>query len=404
MKNVLILTYWSYKEPLIQTYTLPYVRIIRKNLSAHSKIYLFTMEQKQLAMGNSDWATEKQKLLKEGIVLMRSKYYNFGFKMALNLIRIFTILLTTTIFKKITHLHAWCTPGGVLGYVLSAITFKPLIIDSYEPHAESMVENGEWTKDSWAFKTLFWFEKRMSRKAKTVIALTEEMKNYAKEKYLASFKNYYVKPALVDFNKFDFDKTKDNELVEKYDLKNKKVCVYAGKLGGIYLDDEVFDMFKVMCDYWGENFKILLLTSKNKEEVVQQIKKAGIKKDIIEILYVNFTEIHKYYGLADFAINPVKPVLSKRFCTSIKDGEYWAMGLPVIIPSNISDDSQIIEDNYIGAVLSALSVAEYKKAVNIIDKLLKGDRKALRDKIKEVAIKYRSFSIAEKIYKEIYAK
>ena len=58
----------------------------------------------------------------------------------------------------------------------------------------------------------------------------------------------------------------------------------------------------------------------------------------IESLFVPYNQITDYYQIADFAINPVKPVPSKRYCTSIKDGEYWGMGLPVVITKNISDD------------------------------------------------------------------
>ncbi|MDA3890627.1 MAG: hypothetical protein PF517_03070 [Salinivirgaceae bacterium] len=404
MKNVLVTTYWSYKEPLIQTYTLPYVRIIKKNLDAKSKVYLFTMEQQQLAMSKEEWEFEKQKLNAEGIVLIRSKYFPFGIKMALNFLLVFLKLLYFSITKHISTIHAWCTPGGVLGYVVSLITCKPLIIDSYEPHAESMVENGEWNKNSKAFKILFWFEKRMSKRAKTVIALTEGMKAYAKEKYNTSFQNYYVKPALVDLDKFYMEHPKKLKLIEKYGLTDKVVCIYAGKLGGIYLDDEVFDLFKVMHNYWGNRIKILLLTSKDKTEVQEQIVKFGIPNGIVEFLYVDYSEIHNYYRLADFAINPVKPVLSKRYCTSIKDGEYWAMGLPVIIPDNISDDSNIISENGIGAVIEEFTHTEYLKAIKKIDILLKGDRVELKQKIRSVAVKYRNYSIAEDIYQEIYKK
>ena len=42
---------------------------------------------------------------------------------------------------------------------------------------------------------------------------------------------------------------------------------------------------------------------------------------------------------------PVKPVPTKRYCTPVKDGEYWALGLPVIITEGISDDSGIIREN-----------------------------------------------------------
>src|SRR4030066_244618 len=108
-KNILILTYWSYQDALIQTYTLPYVRIIRK------------------------------------------------------------------IIQKKNFIHAWCTPAGILGYILSKTTGVPLIIDSYEPHAEAMVENGTWGKSSWSFKLLFFFEKLQSKHAQTVISAVEKM-------------------------------------------------------------------------------------------------------------------------------------------------------------------------------------------------------------------------------------
>lgn len=54
-------------------------------------------------------------------------------------------------------------PAGALGYVLSKFTGSKLIIDSYEPHAESMVENGTWKKSSLKFKILFWLEKNRAR-------------------------------------------------------------------------------------------------------------------------------------------------------------------------------------------------------------------------------------------------
>jgi len=402
MKNLLILTYWSYKDALIQTYTLPYVRIIRKNLPLKSKIYLFTIEQDFYKISDEDWHAERQELLKENIHLIRFKYSKFGIKMALRFAGIITSLFFLVLTKNISKIHAWCTPAGAIGYLLSVLTFKPLIIDSYEPHAESMVENGEWQRNSRAFKILFWFERKMSNKANTVIALTKGMKNYAKQKYDAEFKNYYIKPSMVDLQKFSFDNYKDNGLVEKLDFKGKTIGLYAGKFGGIYLEKEIFELIKEAYNYWGETLKILLLTNTKKSEIYKFAAEVNIPKNIFEVLYVDYSNIDKYFKLADFAINPVKPVPSKRYCTSIKDGEYWAMGLPVIITKNISDDSEIIEKENIGYVLKELNKKEYINAVTKIDDLLKETNKELRFKIRNIAKKYRSFSIAENIYKDIY--
>lgn len=403
MKNILILTYWSYKDALIQTYTLPYVEIIRKKINPDAKIFLLTLEQDFHKMTESEWLAEKEKYEKQNIILLRFKYEHFGLIMILRIVK-FLFSLTRLIFKQnISTIHSWCMPAGSLGYLLSLITSKPLIIDSYEPHAESMVENGTWNKSSLKFKLLFWFEKKQSKRAKTVIALTKGMVTYAKKKYGATFDNYYVKPSLVNLDKFNWVEEDYASIRKTKNLENKIVCVYAGKLGGIYLEEEVFDFFKTASDYWKEKLKIFLLTDKNIDEVNALIKKKNIPLEFVSIQFVQHNKIQEFYQLADFAINPVKPVPSKQYCTSIKDGEYWAMGLPVVITKNISDDSNIIETENIGYVLKELNSKEYNNACEKINELISTNKIELNNRIRLVAKKYRSFEIAESIYNEIYS-
>lgn len=402
MKNVLVLTYWSYKNALIQTYTLPYVRIIKRNLPPNSKIFLLTIEQEYFKMTDNEWEEEVKILNKEGIYPIRIQYDHFGIKMMFKLFSLVFSLKKIIRKENIDFIHAWCTPAGALGYILSVFTKKPLIIDSYEPHAEAMVENGSWKKSNLKFKLLFWLEKKQSKKANTVIALTEGMKSYAKDKYGASFTNYYIKPALVNLDKFKWDEISYKTLRKKHEVENKIVCLYAGKLGGIYLEEEVFDFFKVAHSYWQEKLKIYLLTDKNINEVNHFIRNKGIPESCIETKFIHYNDISEYFQLADFAINPVKPVPSKRYCTSIKDGEYWAAGLPVVITKDISDDSNIIHQNEIGYVLNALTHEEYEKACQKIDVLLQLGREQINNSIVKIAKKYRSYEIANDVYKNIY--
>ncbi|MBL4592447.1 MAG: glycosyltransferase [Flavobacteriales bacterium] len=352
-------------------------------------------------MTDKEWALEKNKLAEENIILIRFKYDYFGLKMVLRVVFLLFTLIKIIKKEKISVIHAWCTPAGAIGYLLSIITSKPLIIDSYEPHAESMVENGTWSRSNFKFKILFWLEKKQSQKAKTVIALTKGMKEYAKTKYNATFTNYYVKPALVNLDQFKWNIDLYEKRRKKQNLDGKIVCVYAGKLGGIYLNEEVFDFFKVASDFWGEKLQIFLLTDKNIDEVNTLIQQKNIPSNCIKTLFVPFKEIHNYYQIADFAINPVKPVPSKKYCTSIKDGEYWAMGLPIVITKNISDDSKIIEEEDIGYVLKKLTSDEYNNACIKIQNLIK-DKRLIHQKIRAIATKYRNFEIANEIYKKIY--
>ena len=405
VKNVLVITYWSYKDALIQTYTLPYVRMMQKNLPKGSQLYLLTLEQDHLKIPPLEFDNIKRSLSTESINLFPVNYKKFGIKAMVYWFLLFPRLITLCLRKDISHIHCWCTPAGAIGYLLSKLTGRILILDSYEPHAEAMIENGTWKRKSISFKLLFLLEKLQSNFTKTVISATEGMRYYAKEKYGAVFDKFYVKPACVDMNLFSEKNIKDPELLKALNLSGKLVCVYAGKFGGIYLEQEVFDFFKIASDYWGEKFKILLLTGHTAEDINKYCKRSNLDPSVIVQRFVPHSEVPNHMGLGDFAITPVKTIPTKRFCTPIKNGEYWALGLPVVIPKDISDDSEIIEKNQIGAVLHSFDAKSYVRAVEVIDELLKTNtREDLYKKIRNIAHKYRSFGIAENIYRQIYNK
>ena len=110
-------------------------------------------------------------------------------------------------------------------------------------------------------------------------------------------------------------------------------------------------------------------------------------------------------GLADFALTPVKPVPTKKCCSPVKDGEYWALGLPVVITAGISEDSEIIASSRTGVVLENLSPAEMDAAVKKMDELLRENKDGqLSESICQLAVKHRNFSIAEHIYQKIYGQ
>ena len=404
MNNVLILTYWSYPDPLIQTYTLPYVRILKKNLPQSSSVFLLTLEKDISTLTDTKRLEIESQLKKEGIYWLPFTYRSFGLSAFFFWIYTAFRLCTLIIQNKISTIHCWCTPAGAIGYFLATLLNKQLIIDSYEPHAEAMVENGTWRKSSIAFRLLFWLEKKQTQKANQIISATEGMRKYAADKYGVAIKNFYVKPACVNLDLFSTTDLKDPELLQAFGLDKKFVCVYAGKFGGIYLDKEVFDFFKVAADYWGDSFRVLLLTNHSREQVEAYCSESLLSPHLVISTYVSHHLIPRYIGLGDFAVTPVKPVPTKKYCTPIKDGEYWALGLPVVIPANISDDSEIIEENSIGAVMHSLDKPAYLEAIKKIDALIQQPKDQTFSKIRGIADRYRSYQIAEKVYQQVYGQ
>lgn len=404
-KNILVLTYWSYKDALIQAYTLPYLKIISDQLPFGSKIFLVTIEQDQQKMSIDEKCQVKERLRLFGIRLITLKYRKLSFLSLVRWLWTGIYFIFFSFMFKIRFIHAWCTPAGSFGYLLSVFTGKKLIIDSYEPHAEAMVENETWKKNSIEYRILFYFEKKLSHHAHVIISATEEMKNYAKKKYDVTFRNFFVKPACVDLGIFSTARKKNNELIKQFKFENKIVCVYAGKFGGIYLTKEVFDFFKACEKFWGDRFRILLLTSHNKAEIEQWCKGSLVDESKLVIRFVSHADIPDYIGLGDFAVTPVKPIPTKRYCTPIKDGEYWALGLPVVIPSNISDDSDLIENNNAGAILRKFDTQNYNLAIEVINSLLCDvDPKMLSLKIRNIALTYRNYKQAEEVYAKVYCE
>lgn len=400
--NLLVLTYWSYRDALVQTYTLPYVRVMKQYCTG--KIYLVTLEQPQLPLNSDERKKVTAQLAAEGIVPVFLTYQPFGASAAagwaFKLLRLWWLIVTC----GIKGIHTWCTPAGMIGVILSKLTAQPLVADSFEPHAEPMVETGEWQPQSRAFRTLFAWEKKLAHRARAIIALTQSMKAYAREKYGMPEKPYYIKPALIDFDKlpaFTVDEREDFR--HKNGLHEKVVCVMAGKTGGLYYEKEVFDFFACCAAHWGKKFHAILLSPVPQSRLHELAQTAGFDTAQMTVRFVPHHEVYAWMNAADFAFNPCRPVPSRRHGTSIKNSEYWACGLPIVLARDISDDSDLIAGNRMGAVLKSMELHEYQNAAAVISKLLE-EPETLRTRIKDFALNTRNMALAHTIYRDIYAK
>jgi glycosyltransferase involved in cell wall biosynthesis len=396
-QNILVLTSWSINDALIQTYTLPYLKLIKKQLSPESSIHLVTMESAGLKVDTSSNITED-------FIWLPLPYYTFGLRSAFQTVFNFFRLKKYISKHRINVLHSWCTPAGMMAYLLHKKGKTKFVADSFEPHAHSMVENGTWKESSIAFKILFYFEKKIITSADEIISIAPGMEDFIQKYYQLKRKINFIKPAAVNLDNFSFASKKNQALLKKYDLENKIVMVYAGKFGGIYFNDEIMDFCKACYQFWNDKIRFLFLTGMEKDSLFQMARSRNVPKKNFVIEFVKHSEIPVMMGLADFALCPVKPVPSKKYCSPIKTGEYWALGLPVVIPQNISNDSEIIQQNEAGYVWKAINNEEFEKSVLYMDDLLSSQPPAtIYSRIRPLAEKFRNFSIAEKIYQSIYS-
>lgn len=400
--NILVITYWSFNEPLTQAATLPYLSMM-KSASGEDKVHLMTLEKEQFIIPKEEEAAIRVDLEAQGIQWIHKKYHKFGLRAMLAFSSNLLFLMRYCRKHKIDVLHAFGSPAATSAHLLHRLTGIKYVIDSYEPHAESMVENGSWRRNSLAYILLKNFEHYQARKATAVVATTDGMKDYAAKTYGHIPAAFVTKPACVDLNLF---KPTYSLAISRSDLQiptEDRVCVYAGKVGGIYLREEIFDFFDACHKHWNGAFSVLLLSDMQESEMLGLLEGKSIPREKIHLKFAPHAEVPNYLALADFAINPVKPVPSKRYCTSIKDGEYWAMGLPVVIPAGISDDSDLIRKEQIGVVLDELNTPAYEKAAASLDQILQRENPSLlRNKIRQIAHEKRGLHIAEYGYQKLY--
>ena len=388
-----MITYWSFEDALIQAYTLPYLREIKKLLPEGSSISLVTQENDHLQI-------DKLREMNDPDFNVLAFPYSPFSPMTLPKLRALIRKLTRFVKNNnVQTLHSWCTPGGAIGYLIHRSTGVRLVIDSFEPHAESMVENGTWNRNGLAFKLLYWLERKQAKAAEHLIGLTAEMKQYCIDKYNVDPTNYHVKPACVDLDMFTNSRY-PNIRVELGIQKEDVVCIYAGKVGGIYFEDEIFTFWKICTDTF-EHFKVIFLTDYDNSSFQKMLDKHKLSEKVIVKRFVPHKEVPLFMAQADFALNPVKPVPTKRYCTSIKDGEYWSMGLPVVISRDISDDSQLISEAEAGVVISDFSKDGLTQAAKAIKALVLG-KTDYQINARKLAEKFRNIENQIQIYKKIY--
>ncbi|HWJ29622.1 MAG TPA: hypothetical protein VNS32_23995, partial [Flavisolibacter sp.] len=352
--NILVVTHWGFEEGLIQSYTLPYLKIIHK-VNPSAIIYLITQEKKGLEKNKERLSVVSEELKAFNIVLLPEKYFRAGFAKYFSSAIHFFRHLSVIFFKSVSYIHSFCTPAGSYAYILSKFTGKRLIIDSYEPHAEYMLECGVWNDQQFAFKMLNSLEKRQAKRADHLIATTPGMVAHTQQKFGIAISNWDVNPACVDLERFCYNAEKSKQVRKELGFDDKIVCVYAGKFGDFYLKEEVFEFYCVAFNYWKERFQVLLLSDLPSEQLDDFCSQFGLDRGRFTLIHSPHHLVPVYLSAADFGLSPYRPTPSKKFCTPIKNGEYWAVGLPVVITKDISVDSDLIERENIGYVLKELS-------------------------------------------------
>ncbi len=401
--NFLIISPWSYNDALTVSYVLPYLRLINQEaelaFGKHCSIYVVTWEMVQ--SNSLVPSIEVKHHLSTPFYHVPLFFPRKIISNPLSFVGTILLLLRIFLFRHIDFIQSWCTTGAFWGFFLSKIFGIPLILDSFEPHADPMVECGIWKRSGFKYRFLKYIETKAARRAIACLPVTKYMYNYTKLTYgLDITIPSAVKPACVQDSYFPSQDT----LSLPGSSSNSLNAIYIGKFGGLYLDIDFFRILKCGFELWPDNFNVQILSCQPLPQIDKIAQKVNFDLNRISIQCVPHQEIPSFLQASDFAILPLKSVPSRLCCTPVKTGEYWSHGLPILATRGISTDSEVIKKYNIGVVLPDLSDFSIKDSLIKMKQLVLDARGStdLSQKIQKVAHNYRGFHIASASYKSIY--
>jgi glycosyltransferase involved in cell wall biosynthesis len=399
--NIFFISYWGVNDGLSVSTSQPNLRLIAEREDV-KQIYYFTVERQDATAATFQPVQLDIAKTQHIPIVSRPLFLRPLTKFA-DLWRIWSKIKAIAQNHRPDLIICRGAITAMFGYWLSQKTGAPYIVESFEPHADYMYESGVWSRNGLAYQ----IERRYEQKAKqTASALVTVSHNYEQELINVEklpAEKIYVVPCTVQLDTFAPNEEQRAELRIRLDIApEERVGIYVGKFGSIYYDAEAFDLFKAAYNFFGGQFRLLLLSPTPVAELQQKLARVGFPLDKAFITCAPHAEVPHYLAAADFAFSPIRPADCRRFCSPIKDGEYWAAGLPFLIPDGVGDDSDIIRAaGYGGAIFDAKNPMSVVSALQSIAEQI--SQTNYRQEVRQLAIEHRHFDIQRRVYEAIFS-
>ena len=354
--DALYICYWSFEDPLCQTQSLAYLRGLR---ARGRRFALITFEQPEYRLDSAQRAAVERELREEGIYWYPLKYH-----------KRFPILATaydclrgvlTGIFIALRHrprvVHSRASIPAGMALAISRLCGLKFLYDADSRLSEEYADNGHWSRTSRAFKITAGVEAMSRRRADSIVVLSERLRD--------DFINEFgvrapveVIPCCVDAGAFQFSERAREARRRELGLNDEKLLVYAGKTGGRYLTDDMFEFFKVA----GERIprsRLLVLTGDDPAIFHAIARRHAIEASDYYVKHSSRQEMPEWLSACDAGLAFIRSASCERGSSPVKIGEYLACGLPVVLTCGIGDYSDLIARVNLGAVVERPGASSY---------------------------------------------
>ena len=389
--NVLYISYWGIGDPLTTASVMPSLKI----LAPYAKhLYLATIER-----------GENKPASLPGLVIHLpfysfSRLPRFAEKIS-DLIRFSIKLLLICKRKDIDLIICRGAMAAIFPVFLHRLTRLPFLVESFEPHADYMLEGNTWKNSQFEYKFQRWIEGKAATFASVVMPVSYSYADHLARAGVPEDR-IVVMPCCVDNDKFKFNPISRMTIREHLRISEDiTVGIYVGKFGDLYWNHEAYHVFKQCNDFFGGKFFLIILSQQDANNILEKLRAVEFPSNRAFVASVSHELVPEYLSASDFSFSLARFSPSRRFLSPIKNGEYWANGLPILLSRSVADDETLIIENNAGAVFD-LNEASIDLSLRTIQQLIRCGRDELAKKISAIAAQRRSFEIIENGYKKIF--
>lgn len=193
------------------------------------------------------------------------------------------------------------------------------------------------------------WKKRLLKYTTDYIACSKEA-----GEWLFPNKEFTIIPNGIETNKFKYNDTYRKEIIKKYNLENKFIIGYVGRLTYQKNPLLLIDIFNEIKKDKNNAFLIIIGTGELEDKVKEKINNYKLNDSIL--LLNNRNDVYKFYNAFDCFI---MPSITEGFCIAILEAQI--NGLPCIVNKNVIPKDVIISNNLIEVEKD--NIKEYKKNI-----------------------------------------
>lgn len=404
MKNIVAIGYHSYKDPIMEGLLVQYLKGIN-----HEKthIHLITFEQKQYFVNEEERKSIQKALAAKNIYWIPKKYLTGGifilFKKILNFLTAFHELRKINKRDSVNAVLGFTSLSGAISYAVSRFYRLKLIILCFEPHSMYMRDFKIWSNKSLSYIILRKLEKLQVKNADILVVPTRHTLQLVQQWGISG--KLFQMPICVDENEFMFSNDARSLIRSKIGCGDKKVILYLGKFGGIYYSlEEVIGFYHQL--YKANNSLFFYIITPEQSEIVEKrLEEINVPKENYSVSpVIPYNEVNQHISASDLGMLAVPSLPSQKYRTPIKTANYLLCGLPYLVNAGVSEDDEIAQKHKVGVVINSIDTLD-TSTIAEINSLLSNDPTAMRQKCREIGIKYRSLGnmigLLDQIFNEV---